>query len=275
MVEKKKANVPAKKGTGTSLSTEALDLMAQHQGAGFEKTDADDVLMPRLSILQDLSPQVNPRKPEHVEGAEPGMIINAATNDLYDSVRIIPVFYERRYIEWLPKRGGFVKDHGTDGSIMDQTTKNEDGFDVLPNGNIVQPTATWYVILPDLGGTQAIITMTRTQMKPSRQLMSFATSEKIDHPEQGKIDAPLFFRSYELKTLVRDKGDNSWFVWAPERSANILELEEELGEPLVSEAVKFKDLLLRGELKVSSESFADGDDAPSGGGRSAGENDAM
>ena len=44
-----------------------------------------------------------------LKGAEPGMIINSVTNELYDGskgINVLPVFYERKYIEWQDRGAG-------------------------------------------------------------------------------------------------------------------------------------------------------------------------
>ena len=46
---------------------------------GMGDVTSADVALPRFTILQGLSPQVNSRKDEYVEGAKMGMIFNTAT----------------------------------------------------------------------------------------------------------------------------------------------------------------------------------------------------
>jgi hypothetical protein len=45
------------------------DLFADYADAGFENVTNNDILIPRISILQDLSPQVKEEKAEYIEGA--------------------------------------------------------------------------------------------------------------------------------------------------------------------------------------------------------------
>lgn len=255
----------AKKETGTAVAKKPesalpAEMMEQMHGLadkGMEGVGVNDVIMPRLTLLQDLSPQVSSRKPEYVEGAEVGQIFNVATQKFCDEIIVIPCMYKRHHIEWKPDRGGFVADHGEDESIMANTTRNDMGFDVLPNGNLIVPTGTWYCI--DLDGNQLIIAMSRTQLKSSRQWMSFATEEKIDHPEKGKFTPPLFFRSYKLSSVVRDNGDNSWFVWSVNRDKSIVELTDSGMEKLMEQAIAFNAKLEAGEVSAAAESFGDDD----------------
>lgn len=263
----------AKKSTGkeiankpeAQLPAEMMDQMHSMADAGMSGVGVNDVIMPRLTLLQDLSPQVSSRKPEYVEGAEVGQIFNVATQEFDDEKSVIPCAYKRHHIEWKPNRGGYVQDHGEDESIMANTTRNDDGYDVLPNGNLIVPTGTWYCI--DLEGNQLIIPMSRTQLKSSRQWMSYATSEKIEHPTNGKFTPPLFFRSYKLSSVIRDNGDNSWFVWSVQRGKTILELMEAGAAGLMDQAVNFQQLLESGEIKAGAESFGEEGEGSSGGQR--------
>ena len=71
-------------------------------GQGLNMTQ-EDLALPFLKVLGQLSPECNKRDAKHVEGAEPGMIINTVTNEIYDGVKgidVVPVHYKRQYIEW-------------------------------------------------------------------------------------------------------------------------------------------------------------------------------
>jgi hypothetical protein len=237
-------------------------LFAEYAGTGMETVGAQDVSIPRFKILQDLSPEVSKRKAEYIEGAEPGLILNTATKELFKSIHVLPCVYRRHHIEWLPNRGGFVADHGEDDSLLKRCEQDDKKNMILPNGNLIVPTATWYVI--DLGsGNRAIIPMSRTQMNPSKDWMNLATSEKLQGPN-GRFIPPLFYRGYTLGTRVRDKGENSWSVWNVERGDVITELATSLGIPdLMQQALEFARLVRAGEVKVGADAFADED----GGGR--------
>ena len=57
----------------------------QHMGA--QNISQEDLALPFLKILGQLSPEVNKRDGKYVEGAEPGKIINTVTNELYDTYK--------------------------------------------------------------------------------------------------------------------------------------------------------------------------------------------
>ena len=245
-----------------AINADALDFLAGRANQGFEGVKMADMVMPRINILQALSPQLSPRKPEYIPGAKEGQIFNAATGRVMDEINVLPCHYIRHHLEWKPNRGGLVADHGEAGEALLASCKRDDkNFDVLPNGNILIPTGTWYCI--DLAtGKQIIIPMSRTQLKPSRAWMSMATSETINHPVHGEFTPPLFFRSYKLKSALKSDDTNEWFVFSVERGPSIFELDR---PELLGKATSFRDMLVSGEIKASAESFAEDEPEMRGG----------
>ena len=245
-----------------AINADALDFLANRANQGFEGVKMADMVMPRINILQTLSPQLNQRKPEYVPGAKEGQIFNAASGRVMDSIEVLPCHYIRHHLEWKPNRGGLVADHGEAGEALLATCKRDDkNYDVLPNGNLLIPTGTWYCI--DLAtGKQIIIPMSRTQLKPSRAWMSMATSETINHPVHGEFTPPLFFRSYVLKSALKSDDQNEWFVFSVERGPTIFELDR---PELLAKATSFRDMLVSGEIKASADSFADDEPEARGG----------
>ena len=65
-------------------------------GQGLNMTQ-DDLALPFLKVLGQLSPECNKRDAKHVKGAEPGMIINTVTYQVYDGekgIDVVPVHYK-------------------------------------------------------------------------------------------------------------------------------------------------------------------------------------
>ena len=73
-----------------SISKQIYLKLMQIEGA--QNISQQDLALPFLKILGQLSPEVNKRDGKYVEGAEPGKIINTVTNKLYDEIEVIPCF---------------------------------------------------------------------------------------------------------------------------------------------------------------------------------------
>ena len=66
-------------------------------GQGLNMTQ-EDLALPFLKVLGQLSPECNKRDAKYVKGAEPGMIINTVTNEIYDGVKgidVVPVHLQK------------------------------------------------------------------------------------------------------------------------------------------------------------------------------------
>jgi len=55
---------------------------------GAQNISQEDLALPFLKVLGQLSPEVNKRDAKYVEGAEPGKIINTVTNELFDEINV-------------------------------------------------------------------------------------------------------------------------------------------------------------------------------------------
>ena len=68
----------------------ATNLFEADANQGAQNISQEDLALPFLKILGQLSPEVNKRDGKYVEGAEPGKIINTVTNELFDDIDVIP-----------------------------------------------------------------------------------------------------------------------------------------------------------------------------------------
>ena len=82
----------AKRENAGPLATNVFEADA---GQGITNIKQEDLALPFLKVLGQLSPEVNKRDAKYVEGAQPGMIVNSVTNELYDGnkgVEVLPVY---------------------------------------------------------------------------------------------------------------------------------------------------------------------------------------
>ncbi|RDE25177.1 hypothetical protein DV711_06365 [Motiliproteus coralliicola] len=88
-------NVPAHLRTGSSL--------------GNENVTADNLKIPRLDLIQQLSPQCIKSNPKYIEGAETGLIFDNLTNELYENVFVVNLMFEEHFSVFKKRSlgGGF------------------------------------------------------------------------------------------------------------------------------------------------------------------------
>ena len=197
----------------------AVNTFEADANQGAQNISQEDLALPFLKILGQLSPEVNKRDGKYVEGAEPGKIINTVTNQLFDEVNVVPCHYKRQYIEWQDRgqsTGAPVAIHEADSDIISQTTRDKSYKDRLPNGNYLDNTANHFVL--QLGDTpqSALISMKSTQHKVSRKWNSMMMGLKMQG-KNGLFTPPTYSHIYKLKTVQMSNDKGTWFGWDVEK----------------------------------------------------------
>lgn len=255
-----KAPSPKQELIAPNKSTELAVIGDEFAGmaSGLENVTANDIIIPRIGILQALSPQLQKNKPEFIKGAAAGMFCDTATLELYeDELLVIPCFYAKVFLEWAPRASGkgLVHNHGTDATVLEKCTPDDKGRQVLANGNYIAETATYYVLNMSAGGRRSFIPMTSTQLKASRRWMTQITAEKLKRSNGVEFTPPIFFRSWKATPVEQSNAEGSWFGWKFEPGQNIMELDPT--KSLLREAQEFyqqaRDGLVRGDLNVEEE----------------------
>ena len=197
----------------------ATNMFEADANMGAQNISQEDLALPFLKILGQLSPEVNKRDGKYVEGAEPGKIINTVTNALYDSIQVVPCHYKRQYIEWQDRgqsSGAPVAIHQADSDIISQTTRGKDYKDRLPNGNYLDNTANHFVLVVGNNPETALISMKSTQLKVSRKWNSMMMGIKMQG-KNGLFTPPTYSHIYNLKTVQMSNDKGTWFGWDVEK----------------------------------------------------------
>lgn len=191
-------------------------------GAGFEEADASAYAIPFLQILQSGSPQCKKSDGAYIKGAEEGKFYNTVTQELFDGdegIIVIPCHYTQRFVEWKAREtgGGFVASHMP--GEQPSTEKDEKGRDIIPSsGNTLVDSRNHYVLIVGSDGslTPALITMTSTQQKKSKQWMSKMQGIKIKNAQGAFQTAPMMSRKYRITTVPESNDKGSWFGFKTE-----------------------------------------------------------
>ena len=208
------ANVAKRENAG-ALATNIFEADA-NQGA--QNIAQDDLALPFLKVLGQLSPEINSRDAKYIKGAQPGMILNTVTGDYYDGekgINVLPVFYKRQFIEWQDRGaslGAPVAIHEVDSDLLSKVTRDKSNKDRLPNGNYLENTASHFVILMGDTPTTALISMKATQLKISRKWNSMMMGIKMQG-KSGLFTPPTYSHIYNLKTVQQSNDKGTWFGW--------------------------------------------------------------
>lgn len=150
------------------------DYIKKGTNRGSEGVGMDDLIIPRLEIVQSLSPARKKSDPGYIPGAEEGMMFNSVTRELYtDAVAICPVIFKKEWLIWRDRKdgGGF---RGSFDSAAAAAARLED-INATEQGNFeALDTHQHFVLLVKPDGTveELALSMSRSKMKVSRQFNS-------------------------------------------------------------------------------------------------------
>lgn len=251
---KKPTKEVATRETG-EVSTEVADLFATRQGEGFEEVTARDIIVPRLAILQDGSPQVKRANDRYVDGAEAGMIADVGMDKLFESpVQFLPCYYTKVYIEWFPRdtKKGIAHIHHSE-SILDKTTRNEKNVPQLPNGNTIRETAQFFglVVIEGEDPFMAFIPMAGMQLKKAKRWLTASGAERVTDGKGNKFQPPIYYRSYLLTTTHESNTKGEWEGWVVEQGPKLEEMCQDPAQfkALFDAAVRLREQVVKGEAK--------------------------
>lgn len=233
----------------TAISADLLeDLMLDAgEGAAFS---ADEMQIPFVRLLQALSPQLNKKKAEYIDGASSGDAFNNVTGQYWDGeqgLTVIPCYQTTKYLEFTPREmgGGFRGEIKPNNPVLQQTTRSG-SKEILPNGNeLVKSDQHFCLIVDEDGGFQpAVIDMKSTQLKVSRRWKTQIAMQKVTLPN-GSVTPPVFATMWKLRSVEESNDQGSWSNWAVEKVGLVKDRD------LYQEARTFRKSIEAGEVKAA------------------------
>ena len=225
MPRRKKVNKKAVAKTNGKLSTELANVIAEDVGTqmGFEEVSVDDLQMPFIRQLDPKSPQLKTTDASFIKGAVQGDIFNTVTTQVWSAnlgIRVIPVYYQLKWIEWVPRKegGGFVGELAGNSQEVLTAVRNEDNKDMLENGHEVAKTAQHYVYIVHEDGflEQAVIDMKGSRLKKSKGWNSLMMLQRND---KGVL--PSFSNVYHLTSVEETNKKGTWWTWKIELDGSV------------------------------------------------------
>ena len=275
-------NLAVQQAANTALA--AAQDYGDYAGAGFDNQTTDDMSIPFLGLLQDLSPEVK-KGADKIAGAEVGMMINTVTKELFDGEKDGVIFQpcdtNHVFVEWKPRNqgGGFVAVHQIDSPIVADAKAKAEKFGKYktPAGNDL--IETFYIagilhrsanLEEQLGNTPEpmLIAFTSTKIKAYKAIMTRLRTFK------GK--PPMFAHRILIKTKTETNAEGTFanFVVTPAVENNVEKslIPSRMGEetnPLLVQGAELLKAYRSGLVQVKHEQ---GGDAGNGGGGAKGDN---
>lgn len=166
--------------------------------AGSEDVTAKDMILPRVDVLQALSPQIKKSDPNYINGAEQGQIFNTVTGEIYGtSVTFIPVLFRKEWTVWKLRKagGGFCGACRSEEEAKATVALMQNPSDY----ESVESHQHFVMLLTNHGPEEAVFSMTKSKLKVSRALNTLIQISGVDR----------FAKAYRMDAIETssDKGE--------------------------------------------------------------------
>ena len=189
------------------MSTE-VRTQSNNMPMGFDDSDtADDVSIPRVRLVQSLSP-------DRKNGAEEGDVINSLTKAKYNGKAFVPVFKFNSNVEWAPRSdGGGIVCQARDGKnavtsageVRTCATCRRCEFQNIPGQKSKAPDCTKYINFfgffeEDM--SPIILSFSKTSYNEGKRLYSIMKLSMQN----------MWNNSYKIDSKVKSSGANEWYI---------------------------------------------------------------
>lgn len=227
-----------------------------------------DKIVPRISVINQLSPQLKKGDPKYIKGAEYGDIADISNgvivakgfnSDNPTSVEYLPIARQKEVIEWVPRtKGGGIASREPLTVMMDKYARdrgakqNDLGHWITRDGN--ELVETWSFFLLDINTLRTVvISFKKSGIGAVRNWFD----GRIHYKTPNGNPMPLFARSIFLSSVEGKKDQNTWANYVVTEGHDLGEMEnaQELFAAAAEAFKEYQDGQLLGddEQEVSDE----------------------
>ena len=228
-------NQVAVKEEAFELVTNEIPDFLKKGNRGAENVGTDDMIIPRIELIQALSPVRKKSDPAYIEGAEEGMLYNNVTRTLYGTeVTVVPVYYTKQFLVWKDRKAGGGGSNGFRGAFASKELADRAIAELGEEALEVSDTAQHFVLVRNGDDWQeAVISMAKSKVKVSKRWNSLMRLSNTDS----------FSRAYKLSATTETNARNeSYFNFNVSAlgfvSKDMYERAEKLYETIRTGAVK-------------------------------------
>ena len=220
------------------VTNEIPDFMKQGN-RGAENVGTDDMIIPRIELIQALSPVRKKSDPAYIEGAEEGMLYNNVTRTLYGTeVTVVPVYYTKQFLVWKDRKAGGGGSNGFRGAFASKELADRAIADLAEEALEVSDTAQHFVLVRNGDDWQeAVISMAKSKVKVSKRWNSLMRLSNTDS----------FSRAYKLSATTETNARNESYF-----NFNVAALGF-VNKELYERAEKLYETIRSGGVKVSND----------------------
>jgi len=183
-----------------ALPAHLQEAMERDRALGNENVSAEDQAVPRISLLQALSPQI-----DDVEGARPGQFHISTTNELVDSLMVINLAFRKEWAVFKDKDlgGGFNGSYESEAAArahVDTLPGNASDYQIIE-------TAKHALLVLDEEGNPAYPAEMFFKSSALNQSRKWNSEISIKNG-----NAPRFATVWKLSPLKRKNDRGTWYV---------------------------------------------------------------
>jgi hypothetical protein len=220
------------------VTNEIPDFLKQGN-RGAENVGTDDMIIPRIELIQALSPVRKKSDPAYIDGAEEGMLYNNVTRTLYGTeVTVVPVYYTKQFLVWKDRKAGGGGSNGFRGAFATKELADRAIADLAEEALEVSDTAQHFVLVRNGDDWQeAVISMAKSKIKVSKRWNSLMRLTNTDS----------FSRAYKLSATTETNARNESYF-----NFNVAALGF-VNKDLYERAEKLYETIRSGGVKVSND----------------------
>lgn len=179
MTKAEKNAVAAAASTAVAFATDVPEWMKKGS-KGSENVEFTDLILPRLSQVQALSPQIKKSDAAFIPGIEQGQLFNSVTGEIYGAeVTFIPVMFKKVWLIFKERKqgGGFFGSFDTEVEAQKAVEAIEDNkyLEVIESHEHIG------VVLNSKGEReQVVFSCTKSKISVSRKLNTLVTMAGVD-----------------------------------------------------------------------------------------------
>lgn len=228
----------------SALGDDLKAVLAENADQGLEEIGADGFALPFLKLLQGLSPEVQRGDDTYVEGAQPGLLFDSVTRDVFETVEVIPVHIRSRVIEWAPRSqgGGFVAEYES----------RQEAEEYVTPGNELKDTITYTVLYRENEGDMyrsALIAFDSTKLKIARTWNTQLSMLKVPVEQDGdtlRVTPPIFMTRWTLSSQRQENQHGKFYNFAVQslglvNDSTVVEQARQLREAVEGMPIRGKD----------------------------------
>lgn len=234
---------------------EALEIMEKDAETYVDETCADDIAMPRLTLLQSSSKQLKKAEAEYIKEAEEGDIFNTLTKEHFESdigILFVPVKRRIVYLHWkdIAAGGGLIENFNEDPTEFLKIEPNEKGKRRTGiDTEIVKTHETFgYLVNPAKKQfSEVLMSLASTNEKKQRRFNALIRSLA----SKGKT-LPEYAGVYRVTTVPESNDQGSWFTFEFNAAGYTMGIPE-IGKDIYSAAKKFAEMVKKNDVNIKYE----------------------